>query len=258
MRRYPILSNLKNRVHRFSLFIFFIFLLNNSSAQNLIPELSHYKTSTEKLKVLKTICDSLANIEKYGELKAVAAYSLQLVPTGDLANLALFNHFTGISLEGLISRDSAIHYHEKSLAYAQQGKIAKRIRVAHQRLLYLYHSAGNEQKADRTALELKNILDTVKDKTSKYSILAFLGNYHNERAEYEKNIEYLLKSIDIQKELLKEGGTNDSSDIGISLLNVAKAYIDMKQPEKAIEYIQPTWSYLANYQSGQTYYHKNY
>jgi signal transduction histidine kinase len=248
----------KKKLQAFLTFTFSFSFYFSSQAQSAIPNINSYKTTAEKLNALKHVCDSLSDIEDYGELKTVAAYSLKIVPPNNLANLALFNHYLGISMEGLISRDSAIYYHEKALAYAKQGNISKRIRTSHQRLLYLYHSAGNEQKADNTALELKNILDTVKDKTSKYSILSFLGNYHNERSEYEKNVEYLLKSIDIQKELLKEGGTNDSSDIGISLLNVAKAYIDMKQPEKAIEFIKPTWAYLANYQSGQTYYHKNY
>lgn len=230
-----------------------------SISQNNFPDLSTYKTTKEKLKALKNYCDSVANIEKYGELKTAAMRSISLIAPDDYANLALFNFYLGNSMEGLIDRDSAIYYHEKSLTYAQNGKVSKRIRVAHQRLLYLYHSAGNEQKADRTAIELKKILDTTSDKTSKYAILAFLGNYHNERAEYEKNIEYLLQSIDIQKQLLKDGtGSNDSSDIGISQLNVAKAYIDMKQPEKAIEFIASTWPYLVNYKSGQTYYHKNY
>ncbi len=247
------------RFSKLAAIVLLLFTLNRATAQSSFPDLSGYKTTAEKIKALKACCDSLANIENHRELKAVAQRSLSLIPTDDLTNLALFNHYIGNSMEGLVSRDSAIYYHQRALAYAQKANASKRIRIAQQRLLYLYHSAGNEQKADATALELKKILDTTTDKTAKYSILAFLGNYHNERAEYEKNIEYLLQSIDIQKELVREGtGGNDSSDIGISQLNVAKAYIDMKQPEKALEFIPSTWPYLVNYKSGQTYYHKNY
>lgn len=249
----------KKQLSKLAMSLVFLLFAYTLPAQNAFPDLSMYKTTPEKIKALKACCDSLTNIENYKELKAVAQRSLSLIPTDDAANLALFNYYTGNSMEGLVNRDSAIYYHQRSLAFAQKANASKRIRVAQQRLLYLYHSAGNEQKADATAQELKKILDTTNDKTAKYSILAFLGNYHNERAEYEKNIEYLLQSIDIQKELLRDGaGSNDSSDIGISQLNVAKAYIDMKQPEKAMEFIQSTWPYLANYKSGQTYYHKNY
>ena len=210
------------------------------------------------LKALKTQCDSLTELEQYAELGKVASSALKIVPEKDIANLSLFNYYLGASLERLTQRDSAIYYHETALKYALEGNIGKRIRVACQRLLYLYHSAGNEQKATPTALTLHKILDTTKSEIAQYEMLSFLANYYNERSAYEKNIQYLLKSISIQKRLLKTGQINDSSDIGVSLLNVAKSYIDMQQPEKAIEYILPAQPYLNNYQTLKTYFHKNY
>lgn len=232
--------------------------VNYAFAQNVIPDLSKAITTAEKQKILNAACDSLTDIEKYNDLKTVARYALQITPANDLENLAIFNYKLGVSLENLTIRDSAIYYHEQSLSLARQGNFPRRIRNAYQRLLYLYHSAGNEAKADNAAMELKKILDTTSKKIWKYEILAFLGNYHNERAEYEKNIDYLLQSAEIQKQLIKEGKGTDSSDIGITYLNIAKAYIDMKQPDKAIEYILPSQPYFAKYISGLTYYHKNF
>ncbi len=239
--------------------IFFCLLIGKYTlAQNPIPDLSKTKTVDEKIKLLKSACDSLADIENYKGLKTVARFAIQTTPPSDFANLSLFYHYLGNSLENLTNRDSAIYYFQQSLALAKQGNVPKRIRTAYQRLLFLYHSAGNETKADNAAAELKKILDTTLNKNWKYEILVFLGNYHTERAEYEKSIANLLQSADIQKQLLKEGKGTDSSDIGITLLNIAKAYIDMQQPDKAIEYIIPSQPYFAKYISGQTYYHKNF
>jgi len=227
--------------------------------QNPIPDLKKYAPIADKLKALKQACDSLSAIEKYKDVQKVAAYALQLTPADDLPNLSLFNYYIGVALESLTSRDSAIYYHETSLAYAKKGVIARRIRNAYQRLLFLYHSAGNETKADKAAIELQQMLDTTKNKVWQYEILSFIGNYQLERAQYEQSIRSQLKSIEIQKQLLKEStGKVDTSDVGISLLNVANIYCDIQQPAKAIEFIIPARPFLVNYAAGISYYYKNY
>ena len=236
----------------------FAFFTVALQAQRLPSNLKNYSSTEEKLKRLKTVCDSLTDLEQYAELRMVANYASQLVPSTDTANLALFNYHLGVSMEGLTHRDSAIFYHERSLRYALDAHLARRARIAYQRLLFLYHSAGNELKADDAAAELKHILDSTANKNWKYEILAALGNYYNERADYQKNIDCLLQSIRIQKELLAAGTGSDSADVGITLLNIAKAFLDLKQPEKAIGYITPSWPYLRKYVGAQTYYHKNF
>lgn len=241
------------------LFSILLFCTQQAFPQNPIPDLKNQATIADKLKTLKQACDSLNAIEKYNDVQKVARYALQLTPVDDLANLSLFNYHIGVAIESFTNRDSAIYYHETALAYAKKAAIPKRIRTAYQRLLFLYHSAGNEAKADKTAIELQHILDTTKNKIWQYEILSFIGNYQLERAQYEQSIRSQLKSIEIQKKLLKESpGKVDSSDVGISLLNVANIYCDIQQPAKAIEYITPARQLLVNYAAGITYYYKNY
>ncbi len=230
---------------------FFVPLFSQNANKNLPTQVI--------LKQLKTQCDSLSEVENYITLKSTAQNALALTNKNDYANLSLFNYYIGVSLENLTNRDSAIYWHQLSLQYATQGNVSKRKRVAYQRLLFLYHSNGNEEKANATANELLKIIDTTTNKIWQYEIYSFLGNYYNEKSLFEKNIEYLIKSIAIQKELLKNKKESvDISDIGITSLNIAKAYIDMQQPDKAIEYITPARGYFDNYLSGLTYYYKNF
>jgi signal transduction histidine kinase len=223
---------------------------------SLAPDISKYKTVEEKVQVLKGLCDSLAEIENYTALKEVARFSLQQLPE-DPNNTALFTHYLGSFYEKTLNRDSAFYYHETSLAAAKKAGNGKRIRVALQRLLFLYYSAGNKAKSTQTATALQAILDTTKNETSKYEMLVFLGNYFSENGQYQKNIQYLVQSLQIQKKLLALGKIKDSSDIAITQLNIANTFLKIKQPEKALEYIMESRPYTVNYEISLSFYYEN-
>jgi signal transduction histidine kinase len=220
------------------------------------PDISKYKTTEEKVRVLKALCDSLNDIENYAALKEVARFSLQQLPE-DPNNTALFTHYLGSSYEKTLNRDSAFYYHETSLAAAKKAGNGKRIRVALQRLLFLYYSAGNKAKSTQTALALQAILDTTKNEISKYEMLVFLGNYFSENGQYEENIQYLVKSLQIQKKLLTTHEIKDSSDVAITQLNIANTFLKLKQPEKALEYISASRPYTVNYEISLSFYYEN-
>jgi signal transduction histidine kinase len=239
------------------LFLLVILAIRVSGKEiSLIPDMSKYKTIEEKVRVLKRICDSLNEVENYAAIKEVARFSLQQLPA-DPNNIALFTYYLGSVYEKTLNRDSAFYYHETSLAAAKRAGNGNRIRVALQRLLFLYYSAGNKAKSTQTAKALQAILDTTKSEISRYEMLVFLGNYFSENGQYEENIQYLVRSLQIQKKLLIRGEIKDSSDIAITQLNIANTFLKIKQPEKALEYIRDSKPYTVNYEISLSFYYES-
>jgi hypothetical protein len=108
---------------------------------SLIPDMSKYKTVKEKVRVLKGLCDSLSDVENYTALKEVALFSLQQLPT-DPNNTALFTYYLGSFYEKTLNRDSAFLLSRNFISSRKKSWKRNRIRVALQRLLFLYYSAG--------------------------------------------------------------------------------------------------------------------
>lgn len=222
---------------------FFIFQLFAFSFSQKQPDLAQFKSINEKLKAWDDYCVSLHENEKYTLLIGKAEYGIQLAKNNP-KYLARFYFYKGYGYEYTDNQyEKATVYFEKSLKLAQQAKDLKQETSSLMRLNYMYYSTKQHQKAKNLIQYLKKVVDTVKDEDAKGTMLGSIGEYYLDRSEFENFINYKLKAIDYLK-LDKKADPLKLNNIGVSYLQIADAYNDMKQYEKAVEYCNYSVSYL--------------
>jgi len=215
-------------------FLFALFLFIGLFAQKQ-PDLSKYKSIDKKLKVWEAHCKSLTEVENYSQLIHDAQIGISLSKNFP-KYLTKFYFYTGYGYEYTDNNyKKATVYFEKSLYLAQKHKDLYQETVALMRLNYMYYSIKEHEKGKNLISYIKKVVDTVRDKNSKAILLGSLGEYYLDRSEFENFINYKLKAIDY---LLLDKNRDDlkNNNIGVSYLQIADAYNDMKQYEKAVEY----------------------
>ena len=226
------------RVVLFFLLHMFAFLFSQKQ-----PDLSQFKSINEKLKAWDDYCTSLHENEKYSLLIQKADVGIQLAKNNP-RYLAGFYFYKGYGYEYTDNQyEKATLYFEKSLKLAQQVKDLQRETIALMRLNYMYYSIKEHQKAKNLIQYIKKVVDTVKDEDAKATMLGSLGEYYLDRSEFENFINYKLKAIDYLKRD-KKADSLKLNNIGVSYLQIADAYNDMKQYEKAVEYCNYSVPYL--------------
>lgn len=199
------------------------------------PNLSAYKNIDDQLQAWDNYCENLKDKEKYLLLIEKSEVGIRLAKHYP-RYLSLFCFYKGYGYEYSNNQyKNATLYYEKSLKLAQQVNDITQETLALMRLNYMYYSLKENQKGKDLIQYIKNIVDTVQDQHSKAILLGSIGEYYLDHSEFENFINYKLKAIDYL--LLDE--KKDSlklNNIGVSYLQVADAYNDMKQFDKAIEY----------------------
>ena len=207
------------------------------------PDLSRFKNIDDKLKAWDEYCVDLHINEKYTILIKKADVGIQLAANNP-KYLARFYFYKGYGYEYTDNQyEKATVYFEKSLKLAQQAKDLKQETSSLMRLNYMYYSIKEHQKAKTLIQYIKKVIDTVKDQDAKATMLGSLGEYYLDRSEFENFINYKLKAIDYLK-LDKKADSLKINNIGVSYLQIADAYNDMKQYEKAVEYCNYSVPYL--------------
>ncbi|MCF2489420.1 HAMP domain-containing sensor histidine kinase [Dyadobacter sp. CY347] len=231
-------------------------LLSNIYAQ-VIPDLSRYKTTKEKLKALADLCDSLALAEDVEREKAISKYALQLAPANDWYFRSVFHYNLGFTYESS-DPDSSIYFNEQSLADARKGKLPTRIVMVLQRLLFSYYNtAGHTHKSENTLREMLASIDTTKNENTKVALYATIGNYYSVKGQYNTQIQYLLKSIAIKKKLIEQGVTKDREDVVVDLMSLSEIYIQMAQGEKGLYYAKEGRKYIVAYKPYLNHHYKD-
>lgn len=236
------------------LFLFILSIIgHNAWTQNKIPDLTAYKTVDQKLEVLKKLSDSLlSNGENVEYELAVARYALRIAPPGHNYYQAVFRFYYGYNMKG-IQVDTAIAYLEQSLSFAQKAGDRYWTFSSLSILCFLYNNyAVNIPRRDSVAAALEYIADTAGNDNIKGECYSMLANYNQILGRHEKVVTYLLYDLEILKRHLgdKSRTLNDSINMGITCINIGKAYLQMQQTDKAIEYTRMSGVYLRNNQSG--------
>jgi signal transduction histidine kinase len=229
---------------KITVLVLFLLLSSNLTGAQELPDLSKYKTTTQKLEALADICDSLNQHEGYEQEKVIGGYALKLIPANNWYYLSLFNYNLGIAWETSNS-DSAFFFHEKSLEYAKKARLPKRVQLSLERLLFNYtNTAGKKRQSDAKLKEVLTLLDTTKNELTKADVAATIGNYYHLKGAYETQIKYLLQSIVIKKKLIENGRIKDREAVVVDLMGLGELYIVMGQGEKGIMYIKEARSYI--------------
>lgn len=231
--------------------VFLAFIFSVIAYSQKAPHLTVFKTQEEKLKNWLIYCNSVSSAENYQQLINVADQGIRLAKNNEIY-LAKFYFFKGYGYEYNNNQYAeAVACFEKSLYYARKNKLSDDETSALMRLNYNYYSNGNFAKRDQLARYIKKVLDTTKSNHIKAVLNGSLGEYHLDNANYEKFIGYKLKAIEYLKKLPKSSSNDEK--IGTSYAQITDAYIQMKQYNKAIEYMNSAASYTDNSPYGKAY-----
>lgn len=215
-------------------FLLFVFIGFSAFAQQ-EPNLIHYKSADEKLKIWLKYCNQLVNADEY--LKLIQASDRGIVlAKNKTAYLAKFYFLKGFGYEFNNNQyKEATANYEISLSYAQQAKHLKIISSDCMRLNYMYYSLNEIKKRDNLILYIKRIIDTTKNVNTQATLNGSLAEYYLDHYDYETFIGYQLTAINYKKKLPKD--VANTENIGISYCQIGSAYAKMKQYNKALEYL---------------------
>lgn len=214
------------------------------------PNLSKYKTTEQKLQAWAEYCDTYLYVEDYQGLRKAARKGLRMTPPNVYGFQSLYNFYIGASFNYGTETDSAAHYLERSEKFARLAKNNRRIEEALIQLLNVYATYGNSAKRDKVIAELVARADTIKNSFRRGQINGEISTYYTDKAEYEKGLEFRLKSMQARRISLPKGDHNDSINFGVTLINVAELYIKLKNPEKTFEYLNESEIFIKDYQDG--------
>ena len=225
------------------IYLFIVLQISTTLCCQERPTLSYYKTNNEKIKAWDVYCKSLTEKENYHLLIDESDIGITLSKNNP-TYLSKFYFYKGYGYEYTNNQyDKATINFEKSLQLAQSAKSLKQEALALMRLNYMYYSTKQHKKGEALINYIKRIVDTVRHTNSKAILLGSIGEYYLDRSEFENFINYKLKAIDYLL-LIKNRTKLDDNNIGVSYLQIADAYNDMKQYDKAIEYCDYATPYL--------------
>lgn len=144
--------------------------------------------------------------------------------------------------------DSASFYFEKAYSEAKKGNLIELSTKPLGNLASIYNYMGLPAKADTAILQLKQILDNTDTLKNKSDIYYNLGLYYQQQKSYYSiALDYFLKSAALHKN--KADTTTIPKvkmDYAVKLMMVAEVYLQMKQAEKALQYLKQASPYIGS------------
>ncbi|HMI07433.1 MAG TPA: ATP-binding protein [Flavobacterium sp.] len=217
------------------------------------PDLSKYKTKDQKLSAWARYCDEFLFVEDHKSLMPAARKGLAMTPKNYYWHQSLFNFYVGISFDFIKQNDSVVHYLEQSLKYSRLNRLYLKERRTEETLMQLllaYSTPGKVHKKEQILSELLKRADTVKDSRRKGNLDSSISVYYINLGEYEKGMHYRLGDIKAIRSYLDKGDHNDSINFGVALVNVGELYLQMKNPQKASEYLKESQGFILDYPEG--------
>ncbi len=237
--------------------IFVLFLLCFSFS------LAAQKQAGNNYAVLARQCDSLTDKGEFEAAMKIARKSLQTIDKEDWKNLSLFNYYIATGIELPANYDTAVYYFERSVAYARKQNDPLILAWPLRRLILAYYASGENVKQDKVAYELEAMADTTKNEDLRVGNRTVLANYYAANGIHEKQLTYLLEDIAYMQKQLNNGKGDKAScsnAISVDLIKIAELYnINLKQPEKSIEYLKMAKPYISSTNKGASaFYYKLY
>ena len=135
---------------------------------------------------------------------------------------------------------------EAAYAQALQGKLIEKSTKPLGNLISVYHYMGLQNQADSAAQKLKLIAETVDTLKNKSDIYYNLGLYNQQQKFYYSiALDNFLKSAMLHKSIVDTAtAIKLKTDYGAKLMMVAEIYLYLKQPAKALQYLEEVKPYL--------------
>ncbi len=129
---------------------------------------------------------------------------------------------------------------EQAYTEASKGNLVEKSTKPLGHLVSIYHYMGLQTKADEAVKKLEQIAESVDTLKNKSDIYHNLGLYYQQQKFYYNiALSNFLKSAELHKpiadttKILKK-----KLDYGVKLMGVAEIYLYLKQPDKALQYLE--------------------
>lgn len=141
---------------------------------------------------------------------------------------------------------SASQHFEESYNEATKANLVEKSIKPLGNLVLIYHYMGLQGKADTTAQKLKQIAETNDTLKNKSDIYYNLGVYNQQQKFYYGiALDNFLKSVSLGKAIADTTKTVKlKTDYAVKNMMVADVYLFLKQPEKALQYLEVVKPYL--------------
>jgi len=142
-------------------------------------------------------------------------------------------------------KQAKMHF-EQAYEEAVKAKLIEKSLKPLGNLIAIYHYMGLQAKADEAAQKLKQIAestDTLKNKTDVYYNLGLYNQ--QQKFYYSIALSNFLKSAELHKPIADTTKiVKRKLDYGVKLMMIAEIYIYLKQPVKALQYLNEVKPYL--------------
>ena len=227
-----------------------VFYSQYSRCQTPFPPLEKFKTQKEKLDTLKGFCKVIIGSRDFDALFTATAAGISL-SGNNTAYRAYFNYLRGYAFQELKQYDSAAINTQLSMNFYEKDGDLKGEADAMRRLHYIYYYAGRGEERVPMMKKAMEIMDTTTNTKAKSVLIAMLSEYYFDQGLYEKAIEFKLQYIEVEKSKKPPLDDKTMNDIAVTNSQIAETYILLKQPAKAVEYLNLSKLSYRNYYRGE-------
>ena len=184
--------------------------------------------------------------ESFDEMIKKGNDGLAVTTEKEYAYKFLFLHAIGTGYYYKQDFKSAIENFEQAYSEAVKGNMIEKSTKPLGNLVSIYHYMGLQEKADSAALQLKLLAETIDTLKNKSDIYYNLGLYNQQQKFYYSiALDNFLKSAELHKPVADTAKTIKlKTDYGTRLMMVAEIYLNLKQPIKALQYLEEIKPFL--------------
>lgn len=215
---------------------FIIFCTLNSFAQQ---DLHLKKLKEKKDKVEGIMATFSGKSESIDQLIKDGKEGLSACAAKDFEYKFIFNSAIATGFYYKQDFKSAQQYFEQSYDEAVKANLIEKSLKPLGNLISIYHYLGLQPKADKAAQKLKQLVESIDTLKNKSDIYYNLGLYNQQQKFYYGiALSNFLKSVELHKpiadttKILKR-----KLDYGIKLMMVSEIYLNLKQPNKSLQYL---------------------
>lgn len=190
------------------------------------------------------------DFQQYQLLIKEAQVGLSLVPEDSARVKAMFNLFLGVGYEYLKDYPHSLDRYRNCVRYASKiQKLSYQI-TALSRMEIIYNLQNNVSARREVMNEMIELSKNTDDLSTKEMIEDMLSGYYRDINDYEKAIEYKIKSYQTYKKLIKTDTLVTPElgrrNLGFKLSNIGNLFNELGQSEKALEYLYQAKEIIGN------------
>jgi signal transduction histidine kinase len=201
------------------------------------------KKKNECNRIMASFSGSKENIDL---LMKTSLDGLSLAAENDHEYKFIFNGHIALGYYYRQDFKAARKYFEQSYDEAIKANLIEKSLKPLGSLMLIYHYLGLQDKADMTAQKLKQVAESTDTLKSKTDIYYNLGVYNQQQKFYYGiALSNFLKSVELHKPIVDTTKILKlKSDYATKLMMVAEIYLQLKQPKKALEYLNEAKPYF--------------